>query len=152
MDENPLIPTPLQYETPSPSRTLCRREHIWNAVALVLFAIVLLVPACGLVPRLEAIFKDFKTELPGITKLLLTFSRWAANGYGWVFVPLLLAALWSLGLALDRIAPTDKPARYYGRWLRRLLFLLGILWLTLVILGSFMPLLQLIDTVSGSRK
>jgi len=32
-----------------------------------------------IVPKFEQIFKDFKTELPGITKLLLNISRWFAN-------------------------------------------------------------------------
>src|SRR5437773_7974081 len=37
-------------------------------------------------PKFEQIFKDFKTELPGITKVLLAVSRWFANQYGWAYV------------------------------------------------------------------
>jgi type IV pilus assembly protein PilC len=38
------------------------------------------------IPKFEQIFKDFKTDLPGITKVLLAVSRWFANEYGWAYV------------------------------------------------------------------
>jgi type IV pilus assembly protein PilC len=38
------------------------------------------------IPKFEQIFKDFKTDLPGITKMLLAISRWFANDYGWAYV------------------------------------------------------------------
>src|ERR1043165_8252032 len=38
------------------------------------------------IPKFEAIFRDFKTELPGVTKVLLAVSRWFANDYGWAYV------------------------------------------------------------------
>src|SRR3954462_9896282 len=38
------------------------------------------------IPKFEEIFKDFKTELPGITKVLLAVSRWFATEYGWAYV------------------------------------------------------------------
>src|SRR4051795_8073261 len=38
------------------------------------------------IPKFEQIFKDFKTDLPGITKILLIISRWFANDYGWAYV------------------------------------------------------------------
>src|SRR5438067_2217245 len=38
------------------------------------------------IPKFEQIFKDFKTELPGITKILLAVSRWFATEYGWAYV------------------------------------------------------------------
>jgi type IV pilus assembly protein PilC len=37
------------------------------------------------VPKFETIFKDFKTELPGVTKILLSISRWFAN-FGWAYI------------------------------------------------------------------
>ncbi len=45
------------------------------------------------IPKFEQIFKDFKVELPPITMMLLTISRFFANDYGWVYVlgsPLLI--------------------------------------------------------------
>src|SRR3954466_11418840 len=38
------------------------------------------------IPKFETIFRDFKTELPAITKVLLVVSRWFANDYGWAYV------------------------------------------------------------------
>src|SRR5438874_5536374 len=38
------------------------------------------------IPKFEKIFIDFKTELPGVTKLLLAISRWFATQYGWAYV------------------------------------------------------------------
>lgn len=38
------------------------------------------------IPKFEAIFKDFGTELPGITKGLLAVSNWFGKQYGWAYV------------------------------------------------------------------
>src|SRR5215208_4217749 len=38
------------------------------------------------IPKFEDIFKDFKLDLPGPTKLLLAISRWFAQDYGWAYV------------------------------------------------------------------
>jgi type IV pilus assembly protein PilC len=38
------------------------------------------------IPKFEGIFRDFKTDLPAITKMLLGISRWFAQDYGWAYV------------------------------------------------------------------
>src|SRR3954471_22914043 len=38
------------------------------------------------IPKFEAIFKDFKLELPGVTQVLLDISSFMANDYGWAYV------------------------------------------------------------------
>jgi type IV pilus assembly protein PilC len=38
------------------------------------------------IPKFETIFRDFHTDLPGITQALLAVSRWFANDYGWAYV------------------------------------------------------------------
>jgi type IV pilus assembly protein PilC len=39
------------------------------------------------IPKFEQIFKDFKTDLPGITQVLLVISRWfAPPTHGWAYV------------------------------------------------------------------
>jgi type IV pilus assembly protein PilC len=38
------------------------------------------------IPKFEQIFRDFKTDLPQITKVLLYVSRWFAQDYGWAYV------------------------------------------------------------------
>jgi type IV pilus assembly protein PilC len=38
------------------------------------------------VPKFKEIFKDFGTELPGITEVLLSISDWLILGYGWAMI------------------------------------------------------------------
>src|SRR3954468_2350233 len=38
------------------------------------------------IPKFETIFRDFHTDLPGITQALLGVSRWFAQDYGWAYV------------------------------------------------------------------
>src|SRR5450432_683719 len=65
-----------------------------KVIGAMIYPIVVISIAVGIVsmimifviPKFEQIFKDFKTELPGITKLLLAVSRWFANDYGWAYV------------------------------------------------------------------
>src|SRR3984957_3393052 len=48
------------------------------------------------IPKFKQIFKDFKTDLPEITVLLLVISRWFATQYGWAYVlfsPIIMAIL-----------------------------------------------------------
>jgi type IV pilus assembly protein PilC len=51
------------------------------------------------IPKFEGIFRDFHTDLPAVTQLLLTISRWFANQYGWAYVlvsPIVFIALMKL--------------------------------------------------------
>lgn len=65
-----------------------------KVIGAMIYPIVVISIAIGIVsmimvfviPKFETIFKDFKTELPGVTKLLLAISRWFANDYGWAYV------------------------------------------------------------------
>ena len=48
------------------------------------------------IPRFKTIFKDFGSELPQITKMLLSISDWLGPGFGWIYIigtPFLLVAL-----------------------------------------------------------
>lgn len=51
------------------------------AIAVGIVSMIMIV----VIPKFETIFKDFGTELPGITKLLLAVSNWFAN-WGWLYV------------------------------------------------------------------
>jgi type IV pilus assembly protein PilC len=65
-----------------------------KVIGAMIYPIVVISIAIGIVsmimvfviPKFETIFKDFKTELPGVTKLLLVISRWFAQDYGWAYV------------------------------------------------------------------
>ncbi|MBC7785364.1 MAG: type II secretion system F family protein [Burkholderiales bacterium] len=59
---------------------------IYPAVVISIAVAIVSMIMIFVIPKFEQIFKDFKTELPGITKVLLAVSRWFANDYGWAYV------------------------------------------------------------------
>ena len=59
---------------------------IYPAVVITIAVAIVSMIMVFVIPKFEQIFKDFKTELPGITKVLLAVSRWFANEYGWAYV------------------------------------------------------------------
>jgi type IV pilus assembly protein PilC len=75
-----------------------------KVIGAMIYPIVVISIAVGVVslimivviPKFEGIFRDFKTDLPAVTKLLLAISRWFATQYGWAYVlisPLVLVGL-----------------------------------------------------------
>src|SRR5204862_661090 len=59
---------------------------IYPAVVITIAIGIVSMIMIFVIPKFETIFKDFKVELPGITKILLAVSRWFANEYGWAYV------------------------------------------------------------------
>src|SRR3954468_13413611 len=59
---------------------------IYPAVVISIAVAIVSMIMIFVIPKFEQIFKDFKTDLPGITKILLAVSRWFANEYGWAYV------------------------------------------------------------------
>lgn len=59
---------------------------IYPAVVISIAVAIVSMIMIFVIPKFEQIFKDFKTELPGITKILLSVSRWFANDYGWAYI------------------------------------------------------------------
>ena len=59
---------------------------IYPAVVISIAVGVVSMIMIFVIPKFEQIFKDFKTELPDITKVLLYVSRWFANDYGWAYL------------------------------------------------------------------
>src|SRR5256714_14303746 len=59
---------------------------IYPAVVITIAVGIVSMIMIFVIPKFEQIFKDFKTDLPAITKLLLAISRWFANDYGWAYV------------------------------------------------------------------
>src|SRR5438046_8858450 len=59
---------------------------IYPAVVITIAVGIVSMIMIFVIPKFEQIFKDFKTDLPGITKILLAISRWFANDYGWAYV------------------------------------------------------------------
>jgi type IV pilus assembly protein PilC len=59
---------------------------IYPAVVITIAVAIVSMIMVFVIPKFEQIFRDFKTELPAITKVLLAVSRWFANEYGWAYV------------------------------------------------------------------
>src|SRR5437762_7325171 len=59
---------------------------IYPAVVISIAVAIVSMIMIFVIPKFEQIFKDFKTELPAITKVLLAVSRWFAQQYGWAYV------------------------------------------------------------------
>lgn len=82
---------------------------IYPAVVITIAVGIVSMIMIFVIPKFEQIFKDFKTELPGITKLLLAISRWFANDYGWAYV-LFSPIAFMLLIKLIRISEGGKYA------------------------------------------
>src|ERR1700722_2399903 len=59
---------------------------IYPAVVISIAVGIVSMIMIFVIPKFEQIFKDFKTELPGVTKVLLAISTWFAKDYGWAYV------------------------------------------------------------------
>src|SRR6476660_1213215 len=59
---------------------------IYPAVVITIAVGIVSMIMIFVIPKFEQIFKDFKTDLPGITQVLLAVSRWFAHDYGWAYV------------------------------------------------------------------
>ena len=86
---------------------------------LVAMPVALFVLVTGLmifvVPKYQEIFRDFRTQLPWATQVLIDVSRWVAEDFGWlVFLPLPLLAFAYLGFNLMKIV----RQRHFAAWPR----------------------------------
>lgn len=82
---------------------------IYPAVVISIAVAIVSMIMIFVIPKFEAIFRDFKTELPGVTKVLLSVSRWFANDYGWAYV-IASPVLFALGWKLTRMSEGGKYA------------------------------------------
>ncbi len=82
---------------------------IYPAVVISIAVAIVSMIMIFVIPKFETIFRDFKVELPGITKALLAVSRWFANDYGWAYV-LFSPIFISVGLKLIRMSEGGKYA------------------------------------------
>ena len=72
---------------------------IYPSVVIMIAVGVVSMIMIFVIPKFEAIFKDFKLELPAPTKILLATSRWFALEYGWAYVlfsPIVFVIIWRL--------------------------------------------------------
>lgn len=59
---------------------------IYPAVVITIAVGIVSMIMIFVIPKFEQIFRDFKTELPPITQVLLAVSRWFGTQYGWAYV------------------------------------------------------------------
>jgi len=77
--------------------------------AVITFAILIVTGIMYFViPRFKKIFEDFKTDLPGPTKLLLVMSAWVTRG-GWMVIVLSPVLIW-LAIKLIRQSQSGRYA------------------------------------------
>lgn len=148
----PLPPRPLQYADPGLNRrpiTSIRQTITLGAISAILFAELMWVA-----PRMEQVFRDFKTDLPAVTQVTLYVSRFARNNIlAWpvflaipLFVPMATTALiWRPG-----ITPGQYRLRQFlfGSMITMLFALLAVA----IVLGLFVAYISLINSVSGVPK
>lgn len=101
-------------------------------------------------PQFEPLFRDFKTELPTPAKLVLIFSRFFVDDYGWILV-------WAIALTIPILltwliySPATDQFRRRERLLSRLVGVLSLLLLGAFILALAAPLFHLVDTIAGGK-
>jgi len=123
--------------------------HAW-AIAFATGAIAVLG-----IPKVEAVFKDFKVELPAITKITLIADRALVNSYLWI--PALLVAIalpFGLTALLGVGTPSDEDIRRREMWVCRGLKFLAFLvigWIALSLLVPYTTLLQSISSPSSKK-
>jgi hypothetical protein len=141
-------PPTLEYGRPPPAEGRTR-DYVAHLIRWALVAGTVAVVLAGIVPRFEQIFRDFKIQLPWPSQFLLTLSHWFVHDMGWLALaplPFLLAYLMSLP------GGTPRERRKVRHWERLLAFLIVAIFLVYVVMALFMPLISLIQAMSGPRK
>ena len=148
----PIPPQPMDYDTGAaghvgsmPYYPLPPARRIFSAGRFIMTTLVMLM-LLGIflvvMPRLEAAYKDFGAELPLVTTVMLSIGRLMNTPGGWFFGVLIAA---STGVLVATL-----PIR--GRALRLILVLsLGLIVLS-VALAVFMPLVTMMQSISGGKR
>ena len=129
--------------------TAIPRRQVFSVMAFLVVGIpivCLLLVMIFVIPKFEAIFADFGTRLPAITQFLIDVARICAR-FGW-----LPAALFPLAAGFVFPLFVQPDLRHaHARVLIALLLVLVMLLATLLILiiALFMPMLSLIQNISG---
>ena len=111
MGDDP-VPAILSYAGPSAHRS-ARPYHI--LIALTSF-IVFLAPTsafCLIAPAFESVYKDIKTALPAMTRVLLHAGRWYRDG-GWALAVLFCLAIPAAGVWLRSKEANDSLIKRYA--------------------------------------
>jgi type II secretory pathway component PulF len=146
---NPVPPLPIDYRSAGSGGPIAG-PWVLALVLTIVFDSLVTALAFIVVPRFEQIFKDMKTDLPSITIVVLTISRWLSHSGGIVLV-WIVSAIVPLLIALTWHPATDKARWRQRRWIYRL-FVLAVGCLVMVIvLALFAPLISMINSINGPK-
>lgn len=145
-------PPPLDYQaTILRPRPLAWRWHLAVIIATAVIFTLVTVPLLFVIPSFETIFKDFKTELPTITRIVLTISAWFRNDFGFFFLLPLPAIVVGLGFLLDRNAPSDDRIKRYACMVLILALLFALFFAAFIAISLFAPMTTLVNSVNASE-
>jgi type II secretory pathway component PulF len=142
--------TTLDYATPSADVTRpvtsIPLTVSFSSIYLVIFASVFLI-----VPKMERVFRDFRIEMPAVTRLFFFSTQRFGEGHGWaallpvpVLLPILITQLtWRANAIPDTTA----------QWRRARLMAAVTLGIILLVLAMvlFAPLLFLVPNIHGAK-
>jgi len=72
---------------------------IYPAVVITIAVAIVSMIMVFVIPKFAEIFRDFNLKLPAVTQILVDFSYWMANQYGWAWVlfsPVIFYTIWKL--------------------------------------------------------
>jgi type IV pilus assembly protein PilC len=149
MDSPDPPPPALPYASPAPSAV---RFSLSAFISTGILLAVIFFTLVFVVPRFEAIFKDFGTQMPALTIYLLDASRFAVR-FWWLCLTVAIAIPIVCGFIIGLVARGGdaNPSTRFGRRLSIVgvvLLLLG-LYLVLLVIALFLPMINLIQAVSG---
>lgn len=142
---------PLGYSTPAAPAAEGSLLVAWPlTVVLTILATLVTATVLVVLPRSYDVFRDFKMELPGLTKIVFALAQ-TGDGYAWLAV-WLLPCLPVTILALR--GPThDLAARRRTLRLWRILVTFATLaFVAVVAFAVVLPHVQLINSVSGTSR
>lgn len=117
----------------------------WICTAIVLAAVTAMSLAFTL--RFEKIFRDFKMDLPEITKMVILFGRLPVLISLWVLSP--LPGVIAMAIRAGQVGdyPPRRPWRAVG-----VTFMLVVVVALVFGIAVFAPMISLIETVSGPKR
>jgi hypothetical protein len=141
---------PLDYAPPPTSSSAI--TSIPLTIGLAIPTALVCILGVFVLPRMEMIFRDFKTQLPVATKIALAIGRWIASDFGWLLIWALPALV---PILVTQVVPPDR-----SRLPRPVAMLLGVhiawplcaLVVVAFVAGVFGPLWSLIQSVNGPGK
>ena len=82
---------------------------IYPGVVITIAVAIVSMIMVFVIPKFAQIFNDFHLKLPGVTQILIDFSDWMANRFGWAYIlfsPVILTVLW-------RTIRMSEAGKYY---------------------------------------